>query len=224
MVGQHFDAEVNNVGWPASSNLEIFLRTLREMQSTHYDLIIVQWTTLQRHWFEPELNQRYMTVGSSETIDEPWQGHSIYLSKSRRREFLDTITMLTGDYKAVLDLLTFCQALIDLKQPNQRLVFVDGLLPWTSDLAELNDPDDLKGSMSEFTQNMLEFERNPDSEIRIFYQNLHEKLVPTLGYWANIFNNWKSNTVDIATEGHHPGVKSHQWMADQVITYLVDDK
>ena len=52
LVGQHFDAEVNNVGWPASSNLEIFLRTLREMQSTHYDLIIVQWTTLQRHWFE----------------------------------------------------------------------------------------------------------------------------------------------------------------------------
>ena len=68
LVGQHFDAEVNNVGWPASSNLEIFLRTLREMQSTHYDLIIVQWTTLQRHWFEPELNQRYMTLARTQHL------------------------------------------------------------------------------------------------------------------------------------------------------------
>jgi hypothetical protein len=38
--------------------------------------------------------------------------------------------------------------------------------------------------------------------------------------WANFNDPWKSHWIDRATDNSHPGPKSHQWMADQIISHL----
>lgn len=39
--------------------------------------------------------------------------------------------------------------------------------------------------------------------------------------WVNIFDSFKENIIDYNNDTVHPGIKSHQWMADQISNYLI---
>lgn len=108
-------------------------------------------------------------------------------------------------------------------QPGQHIVFVNGLVPWSKDLIQLDDPSDMYKSMSKFTKDMLEFDFNDDQEILKYYQELNTKLVPLQKYWINMVDSWSKNMIDRATDNCHPGEKSHKWLAEQVKQYLVDN-
>jgi hypothetical protein len=41
---------------------------------------------------------------------------------------------------------------------------------------------------------------------------------------VNIFDSFFKNIVDQGPEGHHPGIQSHHWMAQQVINYINQGK
>jgi hypothetical protein len=215
---------VTNVAWPGSSNHEIFLRTLRALDQTNYDMIVVQWSALQRHWFEPGLDRYYICAGNSNDFLEDWQYNDIYLSKSQRKNFYDTLTMLTGDYRASLDVALFCKTLISLR-PNTQILFVNGLLPWTKEIIfPPKSPFDINKTFSNFTKDMLEVDTLGDHEILKWFYKLHNEIAPTIKNWVNIDNSWKKNMIDVATEGHHPGPKSHIWLADQIQNFLIDQK
>ena len=42
--------------------------------------------------------------------------------------------------------------------------------------------------------------------------------------WVNLFESFQKNTIDVGPEGHHPGIKSHQWMANQIANYIIENK
>lgn len=107
-------------------------------------------------------------------------------------------------------------------QPGQHIVFVNGLVPWTKDLIQLDDPTDMYKSMSKFTKDMLEFDFSTDHEILKHYRALNTKLVLLQGDWINIVNSWSKNMIDYATDNVHPGEKSHRWLAQEIKKYLID--
>jgi len=215
---------VTNVALPGSSNHEIFLRTLRALDQTSYDMIVIQWSALRRHWFQPGLDRNYICAGNTHDFDEDWQYKDIYLSKSNRKKFHDTLTMLTGDYRASLDVALFCRTLIKY-QPNAQILFVNGFLPWTKEIIHPPEqPFDMNQTFSDFTKDMLEFDTLDDDEILQWFYKLHNEIAHTLKHWVNIDNPWQHNVTDVATEGHHPGPKSHIWLADQIQNCLVDQK
>jgi hypothetical protein len=215
---------VTNVAMKGSSNNEIFLRTLRAMDQTYYDIVIVQWSSLRRHWFEPGLDRNYICSGNPRDLVENWSHKDKYLSKSKRKIFSDILTMLTGDYRASMDLALFCKTLIKLRQ-NTKMVFVNGLVPWTKELIYPPEyPFDMSAVFSDFTRMMLEFDTLDDGEILSWFIKLRNEIMPTVPNWVNIDNSWLKNLVDKATEDHHPGPKSQIWMADQIHQFLVDQK
>jgi hypothetical protein len=216
------NSDVDNIAFSGSSNLEIFLRTLRQIQQQHYDLIIVQWSMFRRHWFEPNLDRLYLCSGAPEAGLQDWSSNTIYLSASERKKFYNTLTMLTGDYRESIDVITFCNTLKSLMKSGQHVVFVNGLVPWGKDLIQLDDPTDLYKSMSEFTKDMLEFDFKDDQEIRKYYQELNNKLLPLQDDWINMTNSWSKNMIDFATDNCHPGEKSHRWLAEQIKQHLID--
>jgi hypothetical protein len=76
--------------------------------------------------------------------------------------------------------------------------------------------------MSEFTKDMLEFDFKDDQEIRKYYQELNNKLLPLQDDWINMTNSWSKNMIDFATDNCHPGEKSHRWLAEQIKQHLID--
>jgi lysophospholipase L1-like esterase len=216
------NSDVDNIAFSGSSNLEIFLRTLRQIQQQHYDLIIVQWSVFRRHWFEPNLDRVYICTGGVEENFQDWSGNTIYLSAAERKQFHNTLMMLTGDYRESIDVITFCNTLKSLMKPEQHVVFVNGLVPWGKDLIQLDDPTDMHKSMSKFTRDMLEFDFKDDQEIQKYYQELNNKLLPLQNDWINMTDPWRKNLIDPPTDNLHPGEKSHRWMAEKIKQYLID--
>jgi hypothetical protein len=218
LLAKDLSAEVVNVAIPGSSNLEILLRTLQTTQFQSFDLIVVQWTELQRYWFEPCLGWHYRTATQ---VDTEWT-HGIHLTKKQRKNLRDQLSMLTGDHKALLDLAYFCQILIQYF--SNKVIFLNGLLPITTDLfcPLPTENYNMYTYFSDFTKSVLEFNDKPDDDIKKYHTQLVQAFQPSLGNWANIDNSWKKNIVDVATEGHHPGPKSHRWAADQIISRVLD--
>jgi hypothetical protein len=215
LLAKELNADVKNIAFSGSSNLEIFLRTLRELEKEVYDVVVIQWSALRRHWFEPGLDRFYITADQA---DVDWSNHELYIKASDRKKFNETLSMLTGDYRACLDISTYCKTLIKLSPPEQKIIFVNGLLPWTQELIfPPATPFDMSKIFSQFTKDMLEFDCRDDHEILTYFYNLSSELTTNLKNWVNIDKSWQSQLLDSATLGHHPGPKSHYWLADQVI-------
>lgn len=212
---------VNNIAAPGLSNLEIFLRTLQQLQSQHYDTVIVQWTAFRRYWFEPSINNYYMCAGQSDLHLEDWKDGLMYLTKEQRKTFHRTLMMLSGDFKSTVDQATFCQTLVDIKKHNQQLVFVNGILPWTKDLFEVPQGDfDMAEYFQPFTYNLFDVENQPAADVLEKYKKLSASLTVNQQHWVNISESWRKNQLDVATAGHHPGPLSHAWMCDQILDHL----
>jgi hypothetical protein len=230
LLGKKLQADVTNIAANGSSNLEIFLRTLRELDKNNYDLVIVQWSALRRYWFRPGINQLYTVAGTPEEVSvkdwfKDWSTKDMYINSLDQKKFHNTLFMLTGDYHSSRDIATYCQTLIKIQQPGQKIIFVNGLLPWTQELIfPPTEPFDMANHFSTFTKQMLEFNDFDDDHIRKHYYKLHQEIVASLPNWVNLDDPWRCNLVDTATLGHHPGPESHRWVSDKIQKYLFDLK
>jgi hypothetical protein len=102
-----------------------------------------------------------------------------------------------------------------------RAVFINGLVPWTRDLSYDLSTANIAAQLSDYTKSIMDFDHRDDQEIVNFVQQLqHNFKKINQDLWVNIFNSMQTNVVDIGPEGHHPGILSHQLMADQISNYL----
>jgi hypothetical protein len=130
--------------------------------------------------------------------------------------------LLNHDYQNILDLIDYCNILQELSNANgNRVVFINGLVPWQEDLIRplgLN----LEQSLSPYSKSILDFSNRSDDEIIEYFLKLQQK-TSTLdkNNWVNMFDSFQANICDLTPASHHPGIKSHKWMADQ-ITYYMD--
>jgi hypothetical protein len=211
LLANELSAQAINIAYPGSSNLEIFLRTIRSTQNEYFDLVVIQWSGLRRHWFEPCLGYSYRTA---DVVKNDWT-HGCYINKKKQVEFNNHLTMMSGDYKELLDIGCFCQSLID--RFDDKIIFVDGLLNLPSDLFLPIETNDMFSYFNKFTKQILEFDSKPDDDIKKYHHQLFNTFHSTKNNWANIGSPWNKNVTDLATLGHHPGPRSHKWMADIIL-------
>jgi hypothetical protein len=94
------------------------------------------------------------------------------------------------------------------------------MVPWTNDLTKplLTD---LSQSLSEYTKRILDFDYRDDQEIIQLFCSLQQKFAElNQSRWVNLFNSFYSDTIDHGPQGHHPGIKSHEIMAQKIVHYL----
>lgn len=212
----------DNVAMPGSSNYTIFMRSCQALISGHYDMIFTQWTALNRLWLSPGPDSVYF-VNSGKNTDFVYRDVRV---KAKDKEFLKNLLLiLNHDFQNILDVIDYCQILTRLADQSQtKLIFINGLLPWQSDLVRPLDQD-LGTGLSDYTKEILDFENRDDEEIRKFFTVLQEKFKSVdQSKWVNIFDSFFDNEIDTGPEGHHPGVLSHRWMADRVSDYLEKSK
>ena len=223
IVAKQFDFDATNIAKGGSSNYNIFMRSANAILSDQYSMVFTQWSALNRLWLSPGPDAQYF-INDRRYPDFKYR--DIYISPKEKIKFNDTLLMLNHDYQNIIELVDYCKILTNLAQSvKTKICFINGLVPWENDLNSPIDVNNLAGSLGAYTKDILDFDRRDDAEIILFFSRLQEKfaeLDPTK--WVNLFNSFDNNSVDVGPEGHHPGVKSHQWMADQVSTYLTENQ
>lgn len=222
LLEKRFGFNRTNIARGGSSNYTIFLRSADAIMSGQYNCVITQWSALNRIWLYPGPDSEFFT---NETVKRPFSYRDIYLSAEEKAKFVNTLLVLNGDYHNIIDLIKFNNILCCLaKQSHTKVVFINGLIPWQQDVsAPLGS--DLNSCLSEYTKSLLDFDHRDDSEIVEFFQNLQTHFSSMdQSSWVNLFDSWFSNVQDVGPEGHHPGIVSHQWMADTTANFLLENK
>jgi len=221
VVGKHLDEEVYNIAKKGSSNYLTFLRSAEAIQSNKYDIVFTQWTALNRLWLFPSPTTEFFT---NDNITE-YNYNGIYFSKKKKKQLVSDLKILNGDYQNILDLVQYCNILDDLALLyNTPTFYINGLLPWTDELFEKIPFNNLTNELSNYSKELFNFENLDDNEIIAFYEKLLSNLLLIdQNKWINIFDSFIDNVTDNTPEGHHPGIKSNQWMANKIIKFLSEN-
>jgi hypothetical protein len=219
LISKQFGFESTNIAVGGSSNLEIFKRSAQAILENKYDIVVTQWSALNRLWLHPGPGCVFMT-SDDHCVDFKYR--DIYIDSRFKKKFRETLLLLNHDYQNILDLIEYCCILECMSKPTKtQIIFVNGLVPWADDLSRDLSLVNISSQLSAYTKEILDFDNRDDHEIINFFQHLknHFKKL-NQAYWVNIFNSMQSNICDLGPEGHHPGVLSHQLMADQISEYL----
>lgn len=220
LLEQKFKFNRTNIAKGGSSNYTIFMRSADAILSGKYNCVITQWSALNRIWLSPGPDSDFFV---NDTRNPDFRYREIYLNAAQKKTFTSTLLMLNHDYQNIFDLIDYCNILISLsKFTNTLCIFVNGLVPWESDLSiQLDDHTNFDKNLSMYTKNILDFDHRDDNEIYKFFTKLQHKFSKLdESKWVNIFNSFYKNSTDKGPQGHHPGPKSHSWMADQIDEYL----
>ena len=220
LLTKKFNFNSTNIAQPGSGNHVIFMRTVQALKEKKYDIVFVQWSGLNRLWLSPGPEVWYVAM-INKSITE-FRYRDIYLGKKDKLKFEETVALLNHNYQNIFDLITYCDILSNLAIINStKIVFINGLVPWQDDLIKPFDTNNPGESLSDYTKNMLEFDDRNDEEIILFFSKLQQKFTELdKSLWVNLFDSFYENSIDVGPEGHHPGIKSHQWMAEQITNYI----
>lgn len=207
----------DNIAVGGSSNHGIFMRSAQAIRSGQYQVVATQWSSLNRQWFYPGPDTVYFTNDGRAS----YRYRHINLDKSNKKFFDDTVRVLNHDYQNIIDLIDYCGILQDLgRQHGTRIVMINGLVPWTTDLVHYHGGD-LQHGLSAYTKQILDFAHRSDQEVRQFFMKLQTKFAQLdQTQWVNLFDSFMHNCMDLSPTDHHPGEKSHRQMANRVLDYL----
>lgn len=218
LVTKNYDWDSTNISQPGSSNYTIFMRSAEVLLQNQNDILITQWSGLNRIWLSPGPETFYFVN------DEKFPDYSyrdVYINSRTKKKLNELLLILNHDYQNIIDLVTYCNTLEKLAEATStQLIFINGLIPWQDDLVSPFN-NDLASTLSDYTKSILDFDNRSDNEIIEYFLKLQKQL-STLNkdIWVNLFESFQKNTHDIAPEGHHPGIQSHKWMADKIIDYI----
>jgi hypothetical protein len=219
LISKQFDFDSTNIAVSGSSNLEIFKRSAQAILDNKYNIVVTQWSALNRIWLYPGPDCSFFL---NDTRYPDFKYRDIYIDCSTKTKLKETLLLLNHDYHNILDLISYCCILECMAfATNTRVIFVNGLVPWEDDLVRDFSNIDIGCQLSAYTKSILDFDNRDDHEITILFQQLQnnfKKLNQSL--WVNMFDSMQSNACDAGPEGHHPGILSHQSMADQISKYL----
>lgn len=219
LVSKHFDFESTNVAVSGSSNLEIFKRSAQVLLDNKYDILVTQWSALNRLWLYPGPDC-FFFLNDDRFPDFSYR--DIYIDPKTKNMLRDILLLLNHDYHNILALIEYCRILECMStNTDTKIIFINGLVPWTKDLNCNFSSIDIGNQLSSYTKYILDFDHRDDQEIIGMFQNLQDNFKKlNQSQWVNIFDSMQSVHCDIGPEGHHPGVLSHKAMADQISLYL----
>ena len=220
LLEKQFLFKRTNIAQGGSSNHCIFMRSAESIISGCYNCVVTQWSALNRLCLYPGPDLKF-TVNRA-LADFSFQ--DIFGTIEEQTKFKKILLLLNGDYHNIIKLIKFTKILEVLaKEKNVKLVFINGLVPWTDDLVKPIG-NDLSISLSDYSKSIIDFDHRDDREIIKFFQQLQQE-VNTLNQqlWVNLFDSFYNNIQDLGPEGHHPGINSHQWMANKTSKFFIEN-
>jgi hypothetical protein len=174
IVVKRYSANVLNLAKKGNSNYNIFITALTEILFNTPDKIFIQWSALNRMWLYPGPNTE-LTV--SHTINNDYVYRDIVYEKKELQKFADTYHILNHDYNNLLTLINYSNILTELSKNKTQLIFINGLVPWTEDIADISALSNMAERLSEYTKEILEFNYRDDTELTDIFTTLNSALM-----------------------------------------------
>lgn len=207
IMAKELPAEVTNIAVTASDNYDIFLSVLHEQTVNSYDMVLTQWTGLDRITVASGL-ESYMILNKI----NPTISNSPILKNFSVKEletFSKIMTMVYNNWKSFTNLAKMTQLLSQLPTPN---FFINGMSPWTSDFFNNYSRHEA------FTKRLLTIDTDTDRVLQCIQQAKHQ-LVPER--WINLVQGWQLAQIDaVSNTDNHAGPESHKFYAKQVLNFL----
>lgn len=219
LVANALNLDRTNIAMGGSSNYLIFMRSAEAIMSGQYNIVVTQWSALNRLWLFPGPDAHFFV--NSE--DRDYQYRDIHISKKEHKKLKEQLLMFNHDYQNIIDLINYCNILDDLAvQNNVDCIFVNGLIPWTEDLFSYDTEFELE-ELSEYAKQMLEFDHRGDTELIEFLKKLkkHFKTLNT-DRWVNVFPSMNRMSIDRGTLGHHTGIESNKIFATMLKEFIIN--
>lgn len=218
IVARNLQAEITNHSVAGCDNTEIFLNTLSGICDHDFDIVIAQWTSLDRIIVSPTAQQFTMITAENPHFD---------LSDSDYKKFHKVFLELNG---MQLHWNRFYK-MVSILQNYNNVYFVNGLIPWNHKLFDKSTTlEDC--AKDEFISSLLQLKNQwkPDrgiqsewipepiwNKIKTQTQNLN------LEKWINLFDSLQSIQIDkISDTDQHPGIQSQKLFANQITEYFLD--
>ena len=197
------------------------MRSASALKSQEYDILFVQWSALNRLWLSPGPDSYFFTNDSK---FPDFRYRDLYISPGDLKTFKNIIQLMNHDYQNIFDLIDYCNFLNLIgKQTNTKIIYINGLVPWQNDLVNTLTSN-LTECLSNYSKEILDFNHRDDGEIVEYFTRMQTKFQEIdLLQWVNLFESFQSNIIDKGPEGHHPGILSHQLMADKIINYIKEN-
>lgn len=219
IVGRHFNIEVDNLSEAGNSNFNIFITGLNQLLFNKPDLLVMQWSGLQRHWLYPDLDLTFPIVNDS-AVNEINYLDTVF-SKKDLQKFIEQFLLLNHDYHNILTLLNYCKIIESIAHTKTKVIFINGLLPWTKEIQYSQAVDNPTKNFSAYTKNLLSIDKLPDKDIKFFFEKIHNGLLQIdKNNWINMFQSIVTIAEDVGTDNLHPGPKTHAKIAQMIIKQL----
>lgn len=219
LLGQHYQVDFDNNAVGGSSNNEIFDRVVGATTSNSYDLVLVEWSEISRHWIYC-LNQN---IDDFTIINAGYpRGHQCNTSEVQQYARLH-YTYFNNQYVNLKKWLYKVIALAGyLDSKNQPYVFIKGFENYVSAFAHIEY---VAGTgfknLENSTKKFLDFSNRPDDYILRKIKEIQLLLDSARQLnWLN-FNSLSffDARTDLSDDNMHPGIKSNLELANQLIAY-----
>lgn len=205
IVQKQLGAQVTNQAKTASNNYDIFLQAIDSITKDHYDMVLVQWSGLDRITLSSGLDS-FILINTV----EPDTQSPLYkdISQEDLHSYTRVITSINNMWKAFVDLATMTEVLSRQQTP---VYFINGNLPWTTDF--FNNP-----KHDSFTKCLLSIDTD-EPKVRSIIDCTRTRL--SSAAWVNLHQGWQYNQLDTVSQTDiHAGPHSHEFYATQVVKFL----
>lgn len=219
LISKKYNAGVNNLAVGGNSNYNIFITALNELLfEPPSDKLFVQWSGLNRLWLYPGPDTKLFL---SYTVASDYSYRGMVYSKKQLQEFTNIYHILNHDYNNLITLINYCNILSKIS--NNRVIFINGLLPWTPEILDKNTVTNFSDILSNYSKELLEFKTRDDEELIVLFNKLNSA-VSNLNQtqWVNMFDSMAVKLIDTGNDNAHPGPRSHRLYAEMIIKYLED--
>jgi len=218
LVGTHFKAQTKNLAVPGSSNYDIFMSAMNEILFSKQEIIFVQWSHLNRQSVHPVPGLPGLRLHSK--IKSDYKYNDLVFPKKILQTLVKYLYILNHDYYHITELANYVNILQTLST-NTKIVFINGAIPWTEDIAKLDTMTNYANNLSTYSKELFDFEHNDDIRINQLFLDLNQQLQRiNANLWVNMFSSFVENKLDLANDNLHPGPKSHNKLADSIITHI----
>lgn len=209
LLANTLKTEITNYSKAATDNTGIFLNTITTTKLQKFDLILVQWTGLDRVVLSQD---DHCSMIHSQNIL-----HTQNLTNKDYEQFYKSFLKLNG---LTIHWNRFCQMLMYLQDfPN--VYFVNGLVHWSRAMFD-SDSIEQQITNNKFLLDLIDIEKNPDDYVQQRWNFVKNQLNQIdLSRWVNPFSSlYDLQSDSVSPTDSHPGPKSHQHYAELIVEFL----
>jgi len=221
--------DINNRSIAGVSNYETFIECCKFLSSSHTDIVCVEWSNFHRWRFHVDPLIEIWISANQIKFPDMTKDQRRYLGIDQHliTELQKLLLVTSHDYHNILTTIDYAVIVQNLcKQAGIKHIVINGNVPWSADLFKhYSAKSNFTNNLSDYAKDLLDIDRRPDNEIHMLLDKLATQFDQIdQNKWANIFDPFHANTVDIAPLGHHFGPLSHTWLADRIKHCMIKNK